>query len=245
MARGRAQTRGGLKLRPPDPAPVLSALGYADWNQCLAELADDQVVVIPASASERRLGPSPVIAVDLDSTIFPLLAAIRDVTGDAEIDYPGVPTWEWLVDRLGGLEPALEVFDQAMGFEASHPHPPFEGAAETIRRLGDEHNARVVIMTDRSPANAPEAARYLEHHGIPHSGLVCGRLADKVGLCFWLDASVIIDDRPSTLEAAADAGLLAATIAHPYTDEVCATTEARAHSDWNGIHQEILRHISA
>lgn len=223
------------------PAAPLEATELARWRGLISDLADEKVRVHqpPVITGLRLAAPSPVVAVDLDSTVFPLIDAIAALPGNEGFGMHEVDDWDYLIGRFGGLESMLATLGQAMRAEHALRVPPFAGAGEVLERLVARHNARLVVMTDRPPGLAPDTLAYLAHHRIPSAAVLCGRLADKVALCDLLGAGTIIDDRPSTLETAHRAGLQALTLAHPYNETARAAIGLDALADWAQLEERL------
>jgi hypothetical protein len=63
--------------------------------------------------------------------------------------------------------------------------------------------------------------------------LYCGR--DKVARCRRIGIDLLIDDSPENLHRALDAGILAATLRHPWNVEVCDTPQVISAADWREL----------
>jgi hypothetical protein len=73
-------------------------------------------------------------------------------------------------------------------------------------------------------------AQWLERIGLEHDELYCS--FDKVSRCVELNIDVLIDDSPYNLQQAIEAGIRAATIQHPWNEDVCETEDVLAARDW-------------
>lgn len=218
----------------------LDGPALAAWQEILRALHDEDLLHLhlpPAGQPGLRVdgGPSPVIAVDLDSTVFPLLDAVAAIPGNEGFTMDEVSHWDYLIDRFRGVAAMLELLEQAMHRDRSLAVAPFAGCRQVLREIVELHNARLVVMTDRPLSRATDTRDYLDHHRIPYSAVLCGRMPDKISVSRMLGAGTIIDDRPSTLEAAHAAGMRALTLAHPYNAEVRATLGIAAAADWHAL----------
>ena len=83
----------------------------------------------------------------------------------------------------------------------------------------------------RPPIDATE--RWLEAIGLPYDELYCSW--DKVARCREIGIELLIDDSPVNLEAAVDAGLRAATLAHPWNRDVCEEEDIVCAPDWPAL----------
>lgn len=242
MSRGRgAGARSGtVRLAPAHPrrGSGLDPEVYGRWVATVRGLAGEHLHVhMPSSPPPLALDgrPSPVIAVDLDSTVFPLLDVIGSFPEHTGFSMEEVGHWDYLVDRFGGIAPLLDLFDRAMSREHSLEVAPYDGAVQVLDGLVRRHNARVVVMTDRPLRRVEDTIAYADAYRLPYAAILCGRLPDKTSACQTLEAQILVDDRPSTIEAAHAAGLSPLTLAHPYTAEVRQRLGLASHLDWHSI----------
>ena len=73
----------------------------------------------------------------------------------------------------------------------------------------------------------PHLARQI---GLRYDELYCS--SDKIARCVELGIDVLVDDSPQTLTRAVEAGIVAATIVHPWNEDVCETEDVIAARDW-------------
>ncbi len=169
------------------------------------------------------------IAVDIDSTLhhyWDQFAAIAKKRFGVDLPYETQLTWE-----ISRLRP-----EQAKAcLEESHTEPhimaarPYPGAVETIRGWhGAGHFIQVTSHRTRAAHDA--TARWLEQIGLPYDELYCSY--DKVARCVELEIDVLIDDSPATLLKAAEAGITAATIVHPWNRDLCEEEDIVCAPDW-------------
>jgi uncharacterized protein len=72
---------------------------------------------------------------------------------------------------------------------------------------------------------------------VRHHDLYCGD--DKVAHCRAIGIGLLIDDSPDNLLAARGAGILAATLRHPWNEDVCDAGQIICAADW----QELARAV--
>jgi uncharacterized HAD superfamily protein len=77
---------------------------------------------------------------------------------------------------------------------------------------------KIHIVSDRKPATVPATRRWLADQRVPSDVIVLESRMDKLAYARSHGISLLIDDKPDLLRAAADAGLGAASIAHAYHD---------------------------
>jgi uncharacterized protein len=172
------------------------------------------------------------IAIDVDSTLH----HYWDVLSDAAlrrfgVDLPYGEQYTWGITRLKPEQLALviaETHSDAV-ILAGRPYP---GAVETVRAW---HEAgHYIHVTSHRAATAHDAtARWLEAIGLPFDDLHCS--GDKVTRCCELKIDVLIDDSPENIRAALAAGLTAATIAHPWNEDVRDEEPVVSAADWDGL----------
>ena len=102
------------------------------------------------------------------------------------------------------------------------------------RRSARWHEAGhfIHITSHREAASQEATARWLDDIGLPYDELYCSE--DKVSHCTAIGIDILIDDSPENLERALDAGMVAATILHPWNRELCETEDVIARRDVAG-----------
>jgi hypothetical protein len=68
---------------------------------------------------------------------------------------------------------------------------------------------------------------------MPFDDLHCS--FDKVGRCVELGIHVLVDDSPVNIVRARDAGIVAATIVHPWNEELVGRDGVIGARDWDGL----------
>jgi uncharacterized protein len=172
------------------------------------------------------------IAIDIDSTLhhhWPLVAAAAKRRFGVELPYEEQFPW---ARRLLTDEQLQMCVEDTHSDEAILGAQPYEGAVETINGwylaghwiLVASHRARLSVAATR---------RWLDEIGLRHHELYCGD--DKVGHCRRIGVELLIDDSPPNLLGALDAGILAATLRHPWNADVCDAPEVICAADWREL----------
>jgi uncharacterized protein len=101
------------------------------------------------------------------------------------------------------------------------------------RRLDDEQLRRC-IEDSHSDEAIGGARRWLHDIGLRHDDLYCG---DEVAHCRRMGIELLIDDSPGNLLHALEAGMCAATLLHPWSEDVRDASHVISAADW----QELAR----
>ncbi|HEU4493420.1 MAG TPA: hypothetical protein VFR69_04480 [Rubrobacteraceae bacterium] len=185
-----------------------------------------------------------VLALDVDSTVWDTGARVRevalDLTGET-LDLESVSTWTHVIEAYGE-EKTAEIFDRVFSPEAIRTREPYPGAAEVLREIQGELGIQVHFVTHGFDPEAlrPHLEPWLgEHFGTDVDLTVT--TGDKLCVLREIGAFGMVDDRPETLERAADAGLWVAARIQPWNREfVAARADVHGFSDWRGV-PDLLR----
>jgi uncharacterized HAD superfamily protein len=74
---------------------------------------------------------------------------------------------------------------------------------------------------------------WLQRIDLPYDELYCS--FDKISRCREIGIELLIDDAPANIEAAIDAGIQVATLAHPWNRELCETEDIVCAPDWPAL----------
>ena len=110
---------------------------------------------------------------------------------------------------------------------------PYEGAVETVNALA---RRRATSSTSRATASGDAhdaTAAWLDAIGLAHDELYCS--FDKLTRCREIGIELLVDDSPVNLAGAAQAGIAAATILHPWNADVVDEHGVIAARDWRGL----------
>ncbi len=159
------------------------------------------------------------LALDIDSTIFPMLEAVTRHEDGRHIRLSDITEWHHLADLLGGVKPMFEVLGDVFTYDFMAGVGLYPGAAGWARRLHAEGH-EIHVMTARPDECEADTRRFLSDQGVPFDSLRCTLVMDKAALCVQEGIGVIVDDQPQTIEDAHAAGLQVLTLAHEYNREV-------------------------
>lgn len=141
------------------------------------------------------------VALDFDSTVWPLLPALG-------ITYEQVEYWGHLPDMLGGINQMNQAFDQVMPFQQAIKQPPFPGCQEALKRL-ERQGVEIHVITHREKKYRQDVISYAQYYDLPLHYLDCDPEKDKVAICQERKIPILVDDHPEIVIRAARQGLLA------------------------------------
>jgi uncharacterized protein len=178
------------------------------------------------------------LAIDIDSTLHPYwdqLAAIAKRRFG--IDLPYATQLTWAIPRLTPeqLQAVVEETHRPDSVLAAEPYP---GAVEAITRW-HEQGHYIHITSHRAADAHPHTAEWLDTIGLAHDDLHCSN--DKITRCLELDIDVLIDDSPDNLRRAAEVGITAATLEHPWNRDVPGVISA---PDWPTLARKLEPHLT-
>jgi uncharacterized protein len=182
-------------------------------------------------ADEDNPGPSPAmrIAIDIDSTLhhyWPLLSAAAKRRFGVELPYEQQLTWD--ISRLREEQVRVCVQDTHSD-EAIANAEPYPHAVETVNAWYDAGHW-IHITSHRAEQCQTATTRWLDDIGLRHHEVYCSY--DKVARCREIGIDLLVDDSPKTIVRAIDAGMLAATLRHPWNRDVCEEEDVICADDW-------------
>jgi uncharacterized protein len=172
------------------------------------------------------------IAIDIDSTLhhhWPLVAAAAKQRFDVELPYE--QQFASAARRLSD-EQLRVCIEDTHSDEAIAGARPYPHAVETVNRWHDSGH-QIHITSDRAERSLTATRGWLDDIGLRYQELHCGY--DKVARCREIGIDVLIDDTPNTLLRALDAGMLAATLRHPWNEHVCDAPHIISAADWREL----------
>jgi beta-phosphoglucomutase-like phosphatase (HAD superfamily) len=172
------------------------------------------------------------IAIDIDSTLH----HYWDVLSDSArrrfgVDLPYDEQLDWGITRLKPHQLAV-VIEDTHADAAILAGRPYPGAVETVRAWREAGHF-IHVTSHRDACRQEATARWLDAIGLPHDELYCS--FDKVARCVEIGIDVLIDDSPHNISRALDAGIVAATIAHPWNRDVCEEEDVVCARDWTEL----------
>ena len=182
------------------------------------------------------------IAIDIDSTLhhyWDQLAAAAKRRFGVALPYDQQLTWNISLLKPEQVKACVAETHSEASIAGAEPYP---GAVETVRAW---HKAgHFIHITSHRAATAHDATeRWLQRIGLPYDELYCS--FDKVSRCREIAIDLLIDDSPVNLQAALDAGIAAATIAHPWNRDVCEEEDVVCAPDWPRLAEALAPLLSA
>ncbi|HSD79148.1 MAG TPA: hypothetical protein VLB47_00755 [Solirubrobacteraceae bacterium] len=172
------------------------------------------------------------IAIDIDSTLHHYWDVLSDTARrrfGVDLPYELQSTWGITRLRPEQLAACIAETHREQAILAARPYPH---AVETVNAW---HAAgHFIHVTSHRDAGAHDAtARWLEAIGLRHDDLHCSD--DKISRCVQLGIDVLVDDGPYNILRALDAGIVPATIAHPWNRDVCEEEAVLCAPDWPSL----------
>jgi hypothetical protein len=182
------------------------------------------------------------IAIDIDSTLhhyWDVLSEISRRRFGVELPYEEQLTWG--ITRLRPEQLAVCV-EETHSEEVILRGRPYPDAVDVVRRWHDQ--GHFIHVTSHREARAHDATqRWLAHIDLPHDELYCS--FDKVSRCVEIDIDILIDDSPLNLTRALQEGIVAATIRHPWNEDVCEEEDVLAAVDWLDLERKLAPVLAA
>jgi uncharacterized HAD superfamily protein len=176
------------------------------------------------------------IAIDIDSTLHhywgQLEAAAKRRFG---VDLPYAEQLAWNIDRLRP-EQVRACVAETHSDEQILAAEPYPGAVDTVRGW-HEHGHFIHITSHRRVEAHRATQRWLDRIGLPYDELYCSW--DKVARCREIGIELLIDDSPANLLGAVEAGIAAATLAHPWNREICEEEDIVCAEDWAQLNRRL------
>ena len=176
------------------------------------------------------------IAIDIDSTLHHYWDRLSDTARHRfGIELPYDEQFDWGITRLKPkqLEVCIAETHSDAAILAGVPYP---GAVQAVRRW-HEGGHFIHITSHRQATCHPATEQWLKQIELPFDELYCS--FDKVGRCQQIAIDVLIDDSPSNIERALDAGIVAATLRHPWNRDVCEVEDVIAADDWGELEAKL------
>ncbi len=176
------------------------------------------------------------IAIDIDSTLhhyWDVLAGAARRRFGVDLPYDEQVTWN--ISRLKP-EQLKACIAETHAPEAVLNAEPYPGAVDVVRRW-HEAGHWIHITSHREVAAHDATAKWLERIGLPYDDLHCSY--DKIARASELGIDVLVDDSPVNLLRAIEAGITAATIAHPWNRDVIEEEDVVAADDWPSLEREL------
>lgn len=176
------------------------------------------------------------IAIDIDSTLhhyWDLFALLARRRFGVTLPYDEQVTWDVVQLRR---EQVATLVRESHRSEHVLGAVPYAGAVDTVAgwRAAGHY---IHITSHRSTGAHAATAAWLAQIGLPYDDLHCSW--DKITRCSEIDIDVLIDDSPSNILRAQEAGIVPATIAHPWNRELCREEGVVCAGDWPELAQRL------
>ena len=172
------------------------------------------------------------IAIDIDSTLhhyWDQLQAVAKRRFGIDLPYEDQITWTIDLLRPEQVKACVEETHKATHIDAA---VPYDGAVDVVR--GWHEQGHFIHVTSHRAVDAQEPTEaWLRRIGLPFHELYLSY--DKVSRCQEIAIDVLIDDSPVNLQRALDAGIVAATLAHPWNREICEIEDVFCADDWPSL----------
>jgi uncharacterized HAD superfamily protein len=177
------------------------------------------------------------IAIDIDSTLHHYWDALEEAAQrrfGVRLPYEHQVTWAIDELRPEQLQACIAETHSEDIVLAAEPYP---GAVEVVSRW-HEAGHWIHITSHRSTDAHDATARWLERIGLPYDDLHCSY--DKITRARELGIDILVDDSPVNLVGALEAGIVGATLVHPWNRDLLEEEgDIVAAEDWPGLEREL------
>jgi len=169
------------------------------------------------------------IAIDIDSTLHHYWDRLSDSARRRfGVELPYEEQFDWGITRLKPqqLQVCIEDTHTEQAILAGEPYPQAVETVNAWRRAGHY----IHVTSHRADGCHGATGRWLEQIGLEYDDLHCSY--DKIARCEELRIDVLVDDSPVNIQRALEAGMVAATIRHPWNADLCETEDVVCAADW-------------
>jgi uncharacterized protein len=176
------------------------------------------------------------IALDIDSTLHPYWDLLQRVVRERYgIELPYEEQRDWGITQLE-RDAVIHCVEETHSDENIAAGVPYPDAVETVRGWHEEGHW-IHITSHRRTSTYAATQSWLDAIGLPYHDLHCS--FDKVSRCVELEIDVLVDDSPINIAKALQAGIVAATIVHPWNEELVERDGVIGARDWQGLRREL------
>jgi uncharacterized protein len=176
------------------------------------------------------------IALDIDSTLHPYWDLLQRVVRERYgIELPYEEQRDWGITQLE-RDAVIHCVEETHSDENIAAGVPYPDAVETVRGW-HEQGHWIHITSHRRTSTYAATQSWLDAIGLPYHDLHCS--FDKVSRCVELEIDVLVDDSPINIAKALQAGIVAATIVHPWNEELVERDGVIGARDWLGLRREL------
>jgi uncharacterized HAD superfamily protein len=182
------------------------------------------------------------IALDIDSTLHDYwrqFSAAAERRFGIHLAYEHQLTWGITRLRPEQVKACVAETHCAEHVLAAEPYP---GAVEVVRRW-HEAGHFIHVTSHRSTDAHDATAQWLERIGMPYDELYCSY--DKISRCVEIGIDLLVDDSPVNLVRAQEAGIIPATIVHPWNRELVEDEDIIGAEDWPALERALAPVIEA
>ena len=181
-----------------------------------------------------KRGTDMKIAVDIDSTLHHHWDVVSDVSQrrfGVRLPYDEQLTWGFTRLRQEQLDVCVRESHSDARIMAG---VPYAGAVEAVAEW-HAHGHFVQVLSHPSASCRRATAAWLEAIGLPFDDLQCPER--RVEMCVREGIQLLIDDSPLSIAGALEHGIAAATLVHPWNEEVCDEEDVICARDWHQLAQ--------
>jgi uncharacterized protein len=176
------------------------------------------------------------IALDIDSTLHHYWDLLQRVARERYgVELPYEEQRDWGITALE-RDAVVHCVEETHSDENILAGVPYDGAVETVRDW-HEQGHWIHVTSHRRAQTAAATARWLEQIGMPFDDLHCS--FDKVTRCVELGIDVLVDDSPRNIDRAREAGIVAATIVHPWNEHLVTEDGVIGARDWHELRRKL------
>ena len=176
------------------------------------------------------------IALDIDSTLHDYWPLFRRVVNERHgLDLPYEEQREWGTTLLPRDE-VVACIEETHSDDNVLAAEPYPDAVAVVRRWHDAGHW-IQVSSHRHTRAAGATRRWLDRIGMPFDDLHCS--FDKVSRCVELGIDVLVDDSPVNLTKAKEAGIVGATLVHPWNEQVVAAGDAVGARSWLELEEKL------
>ena len=158
------------------------------------------------------------IALDIDSTLHHYWDLLQRIARERYgVELPYEEQRDWGITGARARRGHRTASRRPTPTRTSLAGVPYEDAVETVRDW-HEQGHWIHVTSHRRDQTRPATARWLEAIGMPYDDLHCS--FDKVTRCVELEIDVLVDDSPVNIVRAREAGIVPATLIHPWNEEL-------------------------
>jgi hypothetical protein len=176
------------------------------------------------------------IGLDIDSTLHHYWGLLQRVARErygVHLPYEEQRDWGITALERDALVHCVEETHSDENIAAAEPYPE---AVETVRGW-HEAGHWIHVTSHRRDAAHRATARWLDAIGMPYHDLHCS--FDKISRCVELEIDLLIDDSPVNISRARERGILAATIIHPWNEDLIGIDGVIGGRDWNELRAKL------